>query len=251
MGNNLTATSGEDKPKEYKKKLNSIFFSPSSSLPSSTLNIQNETQEDYLYNLFKNYNYKQLHNLYLEYEYLELIKENFYLNYKLPRVTINESNNVQTTQIIKFYFITSSNMNNSNEFIKIDAQTLINSSSYFKRLISSQNTAEQEIKFYLNKNILTYNEMYFVKKFLNTNRINFELFFNSIPLPDSTQLKSSQHQFNNNTQVNEENISKLLEFYYKSTFFEIDSLNAGILTPEIEGVGVGVDVDYTYSYSYT
>ena len=104
MGNNLTATSGEDKPKEYKKKLNSIFFSPSSSLPSSTLNIQKETQEDYLYNLFKNYNYKQLHNLYLEYEYLELIKENFYLNYKLPRVTINESNNVQTTQIIKFYF---------------------------------------------------------------------------------------------------------------------------------------------------
>ena len=234
MGNNLsTSDNGEDKHKnqhDYKKRLNSIFFSSSSSLPPALNNIQQQkqTQEDYLYNLFKNYNYNQLQNLYLEYEYLELLKENFFLNFKLPRVPLapNHTNiNILNIQIVKFSFTQSSNIH---QIIKIDALTLTNSSTYFKRLISTKTTTEQEIKLNIDKTVLTYNEMYFIKKFLNTNKINFELFFNSIPLAVDIQLKTQTSQLQcvlGAENINEENILKLLEFYYKSTFLEIDSLN--------------------------
>ena len=229
----------------YKKRWNSLFSFSSSWTPAMPANSQQQTEENYLYNLFKNYTHKQLQSLYFEYEYLELIKETFYINFNLPRVPITENVNAldqhRCYQTVKFHFIKKPESSSPNEFIRIDAHTLFNASSYFKRLClthkeSTRSTIEhQEYTLCLNSSIITYNEMYFMKKFLCTNKINFELFFSSVQPPavdtNSFTLHTTQHATNtssSNASINEINVLKLLEFYYKSCFFEIDSLNVYI-----------------------
>ena len=131
MGNNVFNDikkhhhSQQQQENNYKKRLNSIFFSTANK--SLTSSIDANKQEDTLYNLFKNYSYNQLQNLYLEYEYLELLKENFYFNFNLPRINYcNVINfNPKAIKFIKFYFV--NGCVNLNEFIKIDAHVISNS----------------------------------------------------------------------------------------------------------------------------